>query len=352
MMKQQILSSSHKNKSSQRMKNFTHFYSLTPEWQYQLAKEMGGELIDNKIIVLPETLGKGHSFFTQITPGISALFMDFVLTTPVKMNRLKSDNELYIFHFDLSDHANLIEIEHIDYKIGSSVNLGLAIISNAVESTFKPAINERTLALRLLVDKKLLDEFIKNHPSEEYTKRKIKIEKNIPYYYDNIDSNSLLLLQSLKNKSVFNVSFDPYLKGISLKLLGNFLNRYSDSVAVKNEIIEIEIEAITKTKMYLLDHLHNPFPSVPFLSKMAGMSPSKYKMLFKKEFHSTPNNLFIKEKMLLANRLLQSGDYSTLTEIIYELNYTKLSYFCTKYYDLFHRKPSEDFIKKNTFKKL
>lgn len=341
-----IVSCSLKNEYSKNMKKFTHFYSLTPEWQYQLAKEMGGELIDNKIIVLPENLGEGHSFFTQITPGISALFMDFVLTTPIKMNRLKSDNELYIFHFDLSDQPSLIKIDNMDYKIGSSINLGLAVISNAIESSFKPAINERTVALRLLVDKKLLNEFVKNHPTQEYSRRKIKIEKNAPYYYDNIDSNSLLLIQSLKNKSVFDASFDPYLKGISLKLLGNFLNRYTDSVAVKNEITEIEIEAITKTKTYLLDHLYNPFPSVPFLSKMAGMSPSKYKMLFKKEFNNTPNNFFVKEKMLLATKLLQSGDYNSLTEIIYELNYTKLSYFCTKYYDLFHRKPSQDFVKR------
>jgi len=79
---------------------------------------------------------------------------------------------------------------------------------------------------------------------------------------------------------------------------------------------------------------------------MAGMSSSKYKMIFKKRFHDTPNNLFIREKMILANKLLQSGDYETLTEIIYELNYSKLSYFCSKYYALFKRKPSEDFIKK------
>ncbi|WP_140512052.1 helix-turn-helix domain-containing protein [Flavobacterium pectinovorum] len=333
------------------MQKFTHFYSLTPEWQFQLAKEMGGELIDNKIIVIPENLGHGHSYFTQITPGISALFMDFVLKTPIKMNRLKSENELYIFHFDFSNEPSLLKINDIDYKIGSSINLGLAVISNAIESSFKPPINERIIALRILVDKKLLNEFIKNHPTEEYSTRKIKIVKQEPYYYDNIDSNSLLLIQSLKSKSVFESSFDPYLKGISLKLLGNFLNRYSESITVKNEISPVEIEAINKTKTYLLDHLYNPFPSVQFLSQMAGMSPSKYKMLFKKEFHNTPNNLFIKEKMLLANRLLQSGDYNTLTEIIYDLNYTKLSYFCSKYYELFHRKPSEDFKKKHPSKK-
>ena len=328
------------------MKKFTHFYSLTPEWQHHLAKEMNGELIDNKIIVIPKSLGQGHSYFTQITPGISVLLMDFVLNESVKINRIKSDNQLYILHFDLSENANVIKINNIDYKIGSYDNLGLAIIDNKIESSFKPAINKRTLALRLLVDKKLLDGFLKNHPSEEFSKRKIKVPKNSLYYYDNIDSNSILLIRSIKDKSVFDINFNSHLKGISLKLLGNFLNRYENSKAVENEVTELEIEAITKTKTYLLNNLYNPFPSISFLSEMAGMSPSKYKMLFKKSFSNTPNNFFIKEKMMLANKFLQSGDYTTLTEIIYELNYTKLSYFCSKYYDQFHRKPSDDFIKK------
>lgn len=328
------------------MKKFTHFYSLTPEWQHQLVQEMDGKLIDNKIIVIPESIGHGASYFTQITPGISALFIDFTLTVPIKINRLKSENELYIFHFDLSEKANLIKIDNVDYKIGTYDDVGLAIIDNQVESSFKPSVGDRTLALRILVDKKLLNEFVKSHPSEEYGNRKINAAKKSFYYYDNIDSNSILLIRSIIGKSVFDASFDPYLKGISLKLLGNFLNRYENSSAVKEEITEVEIQAVNKTKTYLLDNLNNPFPSVPFLSKMAGMSSSKYKMLFKKRFHDTPNNLFIKEKMILANRLLQSGDYETLTEIIYELNYTKLSYFCSRYYDIFKRKPSDDFIKK------
>lgn len=328
------------------MKKFTHFYSLTPEWQHQLALEMGGELINNKIIVIPESIGSGYSYFTQITPGISVLFVDFLLTTPIKIQRQTSENELYIFHFDLSEHYNLIKIDNVDHKIGFHEDSGLAIIDNQLPSAFKPAVGDRTLALRLLVDKKLLKDLIKTHPKEENGIRKINVPQKRLYYYDTIDSNSILLIRSIKEKSIFDSSFESYLKGISLKLLANFLNRYENSAVVKNEITEVEVQAIRKTQNYLLDNLYNPFPSVPFLSKMAGMSSSKYKMLFKKQFHNTPHNLFIREKMILAHNLLQSGDYNTLTEIIYELNYTKLSYFCSKYYAIFQRRPSDDFIKK------
>ncbi|WP_316635358.1 AraC family transcriptional regulator [uncultured Flavobacterium sp.] len=333
------------------MKNFTHFYSLTPEWQHELVKKMDGKLINNKIIHIPEALGSGNSFFTQITPGISALFMDFVLNEPIVINRLQSENELYIFHFDLSQHVNILKIDNVDYEIGSTDHLSLAVIDNQTESSFKPGVGDRTVALRILVDKKLLKQLIKNHPDGEYGIRKIKAPKKSLYYHDTIDSNSILLIKSIMDKSIFDASFDPYLKGVSLKLLGNFLNRHENSTTEKNEFSDAEIQAVTKTQMYLLQNLNNPFPSVPFLSKMAGMSSSKYKMVFKKRFHDTPNNLFIKEKMIHANKLLRSGDYETLTAIIYELNYSKLSYFCSKYYTLFKRKPSQDFIKKTLTKK-
>jgi len=328
------------------MKKITHFYSLTPEWQYQLAEEMGAKLIDNKIIEIPETLGNGHTYFAQITPEISTLFIDFTLTSPLKITRLHSNNELYIFHYDLSEHINLIKINNADYEIGSFDKLDLAIIDNQLESSFKPAVNERAFAIRLLVDKKLLADFIEKYSSKNKSKHEDKDDTKTFYHYGNIDSNSILLIQSIKNKSVYDISFDSLLKGISLKLLGNFFNKFYDSQTEKNEITEIENEAVNRTRDYLVNNLYGPFPSLTFLSAMAGMSESKYKKMFKKCFNNTPNNFFITEKMHLAKELLESGEFHSLTDVVYELNYSKLSYFSSKYYELFKRKPSEDLIKK------
>ena len=332
------------------MKKITHCYSLTPEWQSEFAKKLNAELIDNKIIKLPESIGKGHSYFTQIIPGISVLFIDFTLKTPLKITRLKSDKQLYIFHFDLSEHVNLIKINNKDYEIGSYDKLDLAIIDNELESSFKPAVNERTIAIRLLVDKKLLNDFTIMHSKKVEPKQKNRGIKDFFYHYGNIDSNSILLIQSIKNKPINSISFEPLLKGVSLKLLGNFFNKFYVLNPVNNDITKVELEAINKTKEYLLNHLYGSFPSVIFLASMAGMSESKYKILFRKCFDSTPNNFFIAEKMKLAKELLQSGKFTSLTDVIYELNYTKLSYFSTKYYEIFQIKPSEDFVKKHSSK--
>lgn len=328
------------------MKKILHYYSLTPEWQQQFAEQLNTKVIDNKMIFFPEEIGKGHSFFTQITPGISVLFMDVTLAIPLKICRIKSENDLYIFHFDLSEHVNLIKINNQDYEIGSFDKLDLAIIDNQIESSYKPAMNERTFALRILVDKKLLADFITKHSSQE---NKINAKndsgKQVFYHYGNIDSNSTLLLQTLKTKLIHDLSFESFLKGITLKLLGNFFSKVYDSENKEHSITASESEAIIKTKDYLINNLYGPFPSIIFLAAMAGMSESKYKMMFKKCFNTTPNNFFVKEKMTLGKILLQSGEYSSLTEVIYELNYSKLSYFSSKYFEYFHKKPIEDLIK-------
>lgn len=327
------------------MKKISHYYSLTPEWQSEFVQKLGAKFIDGKITVIPESMGKGHSYFTQIIPGISVLFIDFTLKIPLKITRNRSDNPLYIFHFDLSEHVNLIKINNKSYEIGSYDKLDLAIIDNQIESSFKPSVNERTIAIRILVDKALLNDFIKKHSKKEEVKPTTKEGQRVFYHYGNIDSNSILLIQSIKNKSVFDLSFEPLLKGISLKLLGNFFNKFYHSQNSKNAT-DSELEAINKTKEYLLNNLYGLFPSVTFLASMAGMSESKYKILFKKCFNDTPNNLFIKEKMSLAQRLLKSGEFKTITNVLYELNYSKLSYFSSKYFNFFKSRPIDDFIRK------
>lgn len=328
------------------MRKVTHYYSLTPEWQLDVVEQLNTKLIDDKIIFVPKEIGKGFFYFSQVMDGISVVYADLIAKEPLKITRLRSDNELFIFHFDLSEHINLIKINNIDYQIGAFNQLDLAILDNQIESSFKPAVNERTIALRILIDKKLLHDFIKKISLQENSFSVNTPGKKTFYHYGNIDSNSILLIQSLKTKPVEDLSFDSFLKGISLKVLGNFFNKFYETKDNSPEITDLESEAIEKTKDYLINNLYGPFPSLTFLAGMAGMSASKYKSLFKKRFNNTPKNLFIEEKINLAQKLLKSGEYSTLTAVMYELNYTKLSYFCSKYFEQLKRKPVDDFIKK------
>ncbi|MFH6967723.1 helix-turn-helix domain-containing protein [Flavobacterium sp. FlaQc-28] len=327
------------------MKKIFHFYSLTPEWLHKLAEQIETNVIEDKIINFPKKIGFGSLYFSQITSSISIVFMDVILNTPLEICREPSENELYIFHYDLSEHVNLIKINNENYEIGSFDKLDLAIIDNQIASSFKPNVHERTFALRILVDKSLLNDFITQYSVKLHENKAYEQSNSSFYHYGHIDSNSTLLLKSLKSKPINDLSFDSFVKGISLKLLGNFFSKFYDAEHKTDIVTHTEDEAIHKTEKYLLDNLSGPFPSLTFLAAMAGMSESKYKTLFKKCMNITPNYFFITEKMKYAQKLLRSGNYNSLTDMLYEFNYSKLSYFSLQYYKHFNRKPSEDFVK-------
>lgn len=322
------------------------FYCLTPEWQEEMARKLQGKFIDDKIITFPETLGRGSTFFIQIVPGIAAVLMDFVLAAPLKIDRIEDEIERYVFHFDLSEGENNIAIRNKNKTVGNAVKLGLSIFNNQQQYYFEPAIGSRVFVVRLFVDKKLMNELIENNPESENMLQKIKFSKKKLFYSSDIDSESLLMLANLREIPVTETSFDVHIKGIALKLLANVLLILAKPQEESNEMTVSEREGILKTGEYLSENVHQSFPSIQFLARIAGVCETRFKILFKKLFQRTSHDFFTQEKMILANKLLQSGDYKTLNEIIEELNYSSSNQFTVKYLKFFKRKPSEDFIRK------
>lgn len=327
------------------MKELEHYYTLSPEWHNNLAGKINAKVKDNRLMIMPESIGKGYSFFLEVIPGLSVLLLDFVLSQPIKIKRLGGEHDLQIIHFDLSDEVNSIQVQDAVYKIGYMADLGFAITRNDMDNVHQYIVGKRVFTLRLIVDKELLNPLLYNVENESVNQN--KLDKKAIYFCDYIDSNSKILLHTIKNKSIFNESFEFHLKGTALRLLANLAYRYA--MGLPREIRyakKRDVEAFNATKKYLLDNLKNSFPGIPLLANMAKMSVSKYKLLFFEIEKTSPNVFFGKNKMLLAQQLLRSGLYSQLTDIATELNYKRLDYFNKKYFSNFRKKASEDFVKK------
>lgn len=331
------------------MIEISHTYTLTSVWQKQLAEELveklGAELIGDNFLEMPKNVADGGFYYTEVVPGLSVVIWDLTFKEVILIKRVKSEDDLYIIHYDFSDEMNLIHVEGIKHKIGYKANLGLGVFDNAIDNVFQPVVGERVYAMRLLVAKDLLKSTVVNSVIRDSNKRKIKSAKNTLFFYDHIDSKSKVIMHAIKNKSFLDPAFEIYLRGVALRLLAKFIDRYSNLAPVFDHITEREAEILDTTKDYLLDNLYVGFPGINFLADMAGMSVSKYMSLFKKMFIGTPKNFFLREKMILANELLKSGKFDSLTDVSQELNYIKLSYFTSIYFQQFGRKPADDFIK-------
>ncbi|GIQ59504.1 hypothetical protein Flavo103_26400 [Flavobacterium collinsii] len=331
------------------MKEIEYYYGLSSSWYIELAEKMGGTLKEDKILILPDSIGKGFSFFTEVIPGMSVILLDFVLTTPVRVKHLGNRDDLYIINFDLSEEVNTIQIRDIAYKVGSKANLGLFVWKNTIENTYEHAAGKRIFAIRLIVDQKLLDPlFAKNADENEPSKHNDRFDRKELYFQDPIDSNSRILIDSIMHKTASNQYFNFYLKGLALKLLGNFIHRYSDVVPVSQGIKKIDLEALEASKKYLIKNLKNKFPGILKLTEIASMSASKYKKLFKEIEGVTPNDFFKREKIVLAHKLLCSGSYNSVIQLGYDLNFTRVDHFSKEYFKFLGRSPSEDLVVKNS----
>lgn len=316
------------------MTELYHYYSLTPEWLQESSKRINATLIRDTIMIMPRDIGVGTTYFTQVIPGISVVLLDTIFTKKTIIRREKSNHDLYILQFDISDETNLISLDNDSLK--KSTNF--SVLHSSIGNSFTPTIKKRVFAMRILIDKKTLMSYTNSND-----KNFKNIEKKI-LFYNHDNSSNTIHMHSLKEKSIFDIGFDSYIKGISLKILANFIENFSNQT--KEKTTKIERDTIILSKNYLLNNIYGNFPTLTHLSRTSGMSTTKYKILFKKINNTTPYQFFLKHKLELAHQLIISGKFSSITEITEMLNYPKPENLKIKYFKYFKRKPLDDFIKK------
>jgi hypothetical protein len=137
-----------------------HTYTVTPLWHRKFVKKLvknyNAELINEKLLVMPEDIATGGFFYTEVTEGLSVVIWDLIFKKPIIVKRGKLENDLYVIHYDFSDDMNLIHVEGEKHKIGYKANLGLAVFDNGIANVFEPVVGERVYAMRLLVTSDLL----------------------------------------------------------------------------------------------------------------------------------------------------------------------------------------------------
>jgi AraC family transcriptional activator of pyochelin receptor len=105
-----------------------------------------------------------------------------------------------------------------------------------------------------------------------------------------------------------------------------------------------DFKKIHQSKDILLDNLENP-PSLSALAKIVGLNEYKLKVGFKSVFGLPPYTLLQEHKLILAKKMLESGNQS-VTEVAIKIGYSNFSKFSLAFKKKFGKNPSS--IRKNT----
>lgn len=327
------------------MISISHHYSLGPEWQQPIADALGTEVIKDKFLSMPKDKGSGGSVFLEVMPGLSALFMNIAFNVPISMTRMASNDRFYIVYYDLSEEISSHIVNGTDHKIGYQSKLGMGFMDCSTESTLIPALHQRYCSLRLFISKDLLKSLMGNARPQATIEELFDESKNTLFFYSHIDSHTRILLQPLKKHSFDDPILELLLKGTALKALTYLVKRARNFEPIIQKLSPTDTSGILKTTEYLMENLFLDFPGVSVLAQLAGMSESKYKLLFKKIMKNSPKSFFLQEKLLLAQNFLQSGNFNSVREVALEVGYSKPGYFSEAYKTAFGTSPQEAFLK-------
>lgn len=315
-------------------------------WRQDFMDQLGARLINPRQLIFPDHIAHGGSYFMEIVPGLMALIVDLTFQVKIEFTKVGSTGAFCIAYYDLSDETSIHHVNGAEHKVGYHSKLGMAIVDAALKSTYTPPISERMYSFRLLISKELLKTYLQGNMPAHMAEKAFDGKKNNIFFYSHIDSRTRLALLRLKERSYDDPSFELSLKGAALQAFGHLIQRMNESgPAVLGRLSEAETTQVMRTEEYLMGRLLEVFPGVDFLADMAGMSISRYNKVFKKLFKTSPNSFFLNEKLLLAQVLLTSGKFNTISEVAYELGYGKPGYFAKVYKKAFNRLPAEDFAK-------
>lgn len=140
---------------------------------------------------------------------------------------------------------------------------------------------------------------------------------------------------------------DLLTKSYFLQCLYILVNDLQAESAIRNagNFKEIDFQNIREIAKKITQELHKSTPSVNEMAKMAGMSVSKFKILFHELFKISPHQYILDKKMTFAKSLLQTGQYS-IREVAYKVGYHHPSGFTRVYKKKFKHPPNITYVEK------
>ncbi|MFH6967722.1 helix-turn-helix transcriptional regulator [Flavobacterium sp. FlaQc-28] len=319
------------------MKTIEHYYDANLNWTVDLAKQFGGK-IDGNFIIVPEDIQTGTRYFLDCGDGIIAYYIDVEYKKNLHLIQKNLNDDFVAFYYNLTEGEATMSVHNFLYNV-SKWQYNLSVVDGSLKSDYHVTAGSKTYALCIFVKKNTLKLFVlRNNIRLNNVNEIIDPEKNTMIRFDRMSGNSFHLLNDLRKKEVGGPIFNLHLIGTVHMLIANYLKKISTKRIIIQRVNQQDLATIISLQMYLIEHIEGNFPSIKILSEKANMSESKFKTLFTKITSQTPSTFFMENKLLLAKDMLEAKQL-TISQISDQLHFTHNSYFASKFKEHFGLSP-------------
>lgn len=284
---------------------------------------------------LSENAGKGVIKSWQLQEDISVMLMNCVFKEDVYLNRKPNIYQQFLhFHFyDVVAPNNMKTGYHTFFvQHHALAKNAICISNNSILSTIKLPGNSQITGLSIICSKYFLTQFIDVNILEacfsNYYYREIN-ELQLEYLDAGYRSLLLEIIMEHAHHPFINQFIYSRLLLIFEKLISSFYEKLKKG-SLKTRMKGNEINIMMQTETELIKDFSTPTLSINALSKMAGMSPTKFKTQFKNLFGLPVYEYYQKNRMLFAKQLLKQGEY-TIQEVGNKIGYSNLGHFAAAF---------------------
>lgn len=298
----------------------------------QLCKALEFKYSKN-FIKIPESLGHGFFRLLSFHGGIECLIFNASFKNEIQFHQKKIKDEHLIIRLDnentLGDnHLPRLQLNKTNrkwifmapkFQIISGINILFP------QETMQQFFKESEVGIQINDHLNFLSSYFYNEPMDAEYKKWFKeiFEMNQSEFHKLIIYNRIMLISERV--------FLRYHKKVSATFLpGKF--SHEDLSRIKEV-----------TKIFIHDFSERPM-SLNQLSKMAAMSASKFKIIFKEIYEQPPHQFFTNQRMNKAHAMILSNRYS-LNEIMDALGFEKKSVFKSAYEKQFGKLPEMTNVK-------
>lgn len=323
---------------------FTYAYKYCSHTDYlkDIAR-FAGVPVKNNTIELPPSIGSGYIKAVELVNGLQVLINECVTSTDVCFIREPSEHESYTLRFDEVKNLQQLTLQiDEDIKKDDSVVYSGAFLSNSLfglRYTANAGIEDR--CINIYFTSKWLEDNIGIKSSDEVFKKYFSLKTaSLNFEILNLDYRSLM-------EDIFELDHEQPMQLVIMQnrvmlLLEKFLRSLYKKINHPELVIQVNettLRQIMKVESILVSNLFVQPPTIPVLARIATMSETKLKNVFKTVYGYNIYEYYQKNRMLKARQLLHTKKMS-VKEVGMALGFKNLSNFTIAYKKEFNVLPS------------
>jgi hypothetical protein len=246
--------------------NFTSYEDLL---RY-IAKSLKLKTVDNSIHFTPDK-GNGEIKLFTLQNGPQVLLFDFVSYEGINFLRKKADKDFYVIRID--------EARELNGNTKSSLFFG----KTSQQWTYTLPPNTQVRQIKIIMSKDWLDDYFDNEDAGQILNNYITLKSPL-VVYEILDAEYKRLMNEIMSLPAGKNFEHIILHNRVSFIIERFFTRLFKNIENENSnlrISSVELKRVKDVENELLKDFSQPPPAIAQLARIAAMSPSKLKVLFK-----------------------------------------------------------------------